>query len=127
MTWAGVSRALDRASTPDPAPLRPGPPRPWRRSTLVAFGLAQAAAILIAVGFLSRHDGPRAPAELVKVDIPYGQPVLIRCDLPRFEVVELPDDENLGVVDSNFDMFNDIEAMAFGDAMAFGEFKAITQ
>ncbi len=126
-TWAGVSRAIDRASTPDPAPLRPGQPRPWRRSTLVAFGLAQAAAILIVVGVLSRHDGSRARAEVVKVDIPYGRPVLIRCDLPRAVVVELPDDENLGGVDSNYAMFNDIEAMADGDAMAFGDFKAITQ
>ena len=115
------------ASTPDLAPIHPASPRPWRRSTLVAFGLAQAAAILIAVGLLSRHDAPQAPAELVKVDIPYGRPVLIRCDLPRVVVVELPADENLGGVDSNFAMFNDIEAMAFGDAMAFGEFKAITQ
>ena len=127
MTWAGVSRALDRASTPDFAPLRPGGSRPWRRTTLVTFGLAQAAAILIAVGVFSPHDGPRARAELVEVDIPYGRPVLIRCDLPRAVVVELPDDENLGGVDSNYAMFNDIEAMAFGDAMAFGEFKAITQ
>ena len=93
----------------------------------MAVGLAQAAAILIAVGLFSRHDDPRGPVGLVKVDIPYGRPVLIRCDLPRFEVVELPGDENLGVVDSNFDMFNDIEAMAFGDAMALGDFKAITQ
>ena len=126
-TWAGVSRAIDRASTPDPAPLRLVPSRPWRRSTLAAFGLAQAAAILVAVGVFSRPGGPEAPAELVRVDIPYGRPVLIRCDLPKLEVVELPDDENLGGVDSNYAMFNDIEAMAFGDAMALGEFKAITQ
>ncbi len=128
-TWAGVSRALDRASTPDSAPLRLVASRSWRRSTLVAFGLAQAAAILIAVGVFSRPDGdgPGAPAELVKVDIPFGRRVLIRYDLPTVEVVELPDDENLGGVDSNYAMFNDIEAMAFGDAMALGEFKAITQ
>lgn len=126
-TWAGVSRALDRASTLDLAPMRPGGPRPWRRSTLLAFGLAQAAVILIAVGVFSPHDGPRVRAELVKVDIPYGRPVLIRCDLSRVVVVELPDDENLGGVDSNYAMFNDIEAMADGDAMAFGEFKAIAQ
>ena len=126
-TWADVCRALDRASTLDPAPLSLAPTRPWRRSTLVAFGLAQAAAILIAVGIFSRPDRPAAPPELVEVDIPYGRPVLIRCDLPRLEVVELPGDENLGVVDSNFDMFNDIEAMASGDAMALVDFKAITQ
>src|SRR4051794_34802336 len=58
MTWAGVSRGLDRASTPDFAPLHPTPSRPWRRSALVAFGLAQAAAVLIAVGVLSRQDVP---------------------------------------------------------------------
>jgi hypothetical protein len=127
MTWAGVSRALDRDSAPDHAPLRLDPPRPWRRSTLVAFGLAQAAAILIAVGFLTSHDEAPAPAELVNVEIPYGQPVLIRCDLPTFEVIELPDDENLGVVDSNFDMLNDMEGMAYGDVMALGDFNVITQ
>ena len=127
MTWAGVSRALDRASTPDLAPRRPGGSRPWRRSTLLAFGLAQAAAILIVVGVLSRHEGSPARAEVAKVDIPYGRAVLIRCEFPRVVVVELPDDENLGGVDSNYDMFNGIEAMAFGDAMAFGELKVITQ
>jgi hypothetical protein len=126
-TWADVSQALDRGSTPEPAVLRPGPHRPWRRSTLVAFGLAQAAAILIAVGFFARHDEAPAPAELVNVEIPYGQPVLIRCDLPTFEVIELPDDENLGVVDSNFDMLNDMEGMAYGDAMALGDVSVITQ
>ncbi len=129
MTWAGVSRALDRAPTPESETLRPdfSSSRPWRRSTLVAFGLAQAAAILIAVGFLSRHDEARVPAELVTIEIPYGQPVLIRCDLPTFEVIELPDDENLGVVDSNFDMLNDMEGMAYGDVMALGDFNVITQ
>lgn len=126
-TWAGVSRALDRASTPEPAALGSASPRPWRRSTLVAFGLAQAAAILIAAGSLWRHEGPPVRAELVEVEIPYGRPVLIQYDLPRVVVVELPADENLGGVDSNYDMFNDIEAMDFGDAIAFSEFKAIAQ
>ena len=126
-TWAGVSGALDRAPVLEFASGGPGDSRPWRRPALVAFGLAQAAALLIVVGLGPRPGEPRASAEVVKVDIPEGQDVLLRSDHQGIEMVEVPPDEDSGGVASSFDMLNDFEAMAFNDSMAPGDLKAMPQ
>jgi hypothetical protein len=68
-TWSHVSDVLDgRVAIPS------SPPRTWRRPALAVFALAQAAAILVGVIWLSRNGGqhvaPQAPAVAVAAPAP---------------------------------------------------------
>jgi len=89
--WANVSESLDRpqgASSPAPVTV-PGSPmgRPWHRSAMAAFALAQAAAILACFGLAWHHAPTRGPSRPVSVaSTPgAGSPVPV-VDLPAFEV-----------------------------------------
>jgi hypothetical protein len=91
----------ERPKSPEPA-LSPSRTRRWR--SLAAFGmvgLAQAAALLVAVG-LSWHVPVRTPDSLpalaeVKVEVGEGQKVVIRSDGSKVDVVDLTAQETLHV------------------------------
>jgi hypothetical protein len=121
--WSNVSEALDR---PLPAlRLAPAAPRPWHRSALAAFVLAEAAAILLGFATLLRtttgHRPPQAapaglaasaPADLAPeiVEIDPEQVVLIHWD--DRTVRALPQSVSPYSIDPFLPMFNYTESLA---------------
>jgi hypothetical protein len=106
--WSGVTQALE-ASAPDA--VLPVPMRPVQRWAQAAFGLAQAAAILLAAVWLGSQPAP-APAATAKVDLECGAPGWIRIDGHEVKVVQLAIDESSNAVDPTFVMLDYFEAMA---------------
>ncbi|SIO40651.1 hypothetical protein SAMN05444166_4444 [Singulisphaera sp. GP187] len=86
--WANVSESLDQPRVTVPAPSAPVIFRSWRRSAVVVFALAQAAAILAGLGLAWHHapsplrsptpSQPRsvavAPTPVVPVSVPAPDP-----------------------------------------------------
>ena len=107
--WANVTESLERA---------PLVAVPRRRRRLVVFGLAQAAAVLIAVLVLSRHRdaGPEIARNTATsnatVDIEEGQFIVIHADGPEIRTESLALQESSNSVDVNLDFFNTIEPLA---------------
>jgi hypothetical protein len=148
--WAGLVDRLDRtAARAELVPARNGsgdtlslglglaslPAGRWRRWGVLAFGLAQAAAVLVAACLLASQSPHEARADWPKVDIEPGQLVLIQDIGRRVQVIELASVPTLdqipkkgqqepaielvadwgnspNTLDSNFALFNAIEAMA---------------
>jgi hypothetical protein len=124
-----------------PAPLHPpADARPRRRALLAWAGLAQAAAILIAVGFawhvrdpsriipvppIEKHTPPGVPSAIqaaspvrVEAEIEEGRLVMIRVEGPRSRVddmtpEEIPTGADLYYVWSPILMFNEAESINF--------------
>lgn len=110
--WAKVTARLDAP----PAPPIPMPAPAWKRYSVVAFTLAQAAALLIACGLLlpGRPSAPQPASVLAAaVDIEPGDTVLIRLDARSGgSVVAFNGDDGSNTIDDNLAMFNDVESMA---------------
>jgi len=122
--WASVSRALDRPPAfARAAPLRAAGGRSThrtglgRRWVLPAIGLAQAAAVLIAVLVVSQRDrrepGPIPAPRTVAVAIDEGQHVVIIADRQGIHVRDLPDEGTnaFDVADPYFLILNAFEGM----------------
>jgi hypothetical protein len=127
--WARVSDGLEAAHAERPRvltmPEQPAAARRFRPG-LVAFGLAQAAAILLAVWLLpGRHPHPRsgeptaplAQAILVvgkQVEFDSGRVGLLSEDKGKwYKVVDSArTGEDADQLDGNYDLFNVVEAMA---------------
>jgi hypothetical protein len=132
--WANVSKSLDQPVVTVPAPSAPVLPRPWRRSTVAVFALAQAAAILAGLG-LAWHQAPssppprpQAPSMAIATAPVVPDPDLVAAgeisvfNLPATgtSVISLDDktlrnlalNENPNEVDPLFNGFNDLESQA---------------
>lgn len=140
--WANVSESLDqpRVAVPPALTLAPAPApvvsRPWHRSAVAVFALAQAAAILLCFG-LAWHQSPTrlrpqspplqqpqpatiaaAPVEtdeptdaIPAFDISPDQTVMISLD--RGDVRNLPTDEDSNALSPfSLPMFNAVESLA---------------
>jgi hypothetical protein len=142
--WSSVTAELDRPSRPtldgrrsvragalaSPAlPAAPGRRRFWRGLAAVGIvGLAQAAALLIAVGVAWREDTrtplPSQPAKIAAaaqnsqpnlgsvIDVEEGEVVLIRDDGKRVRVDDLAAQDPSNGVDEWYLFFNVLEPMA---------------
>jgi hypothetical protein len=109
--WASVSDGLDRLEGPSAPPRREGvivhrpAPSPSRgRRALIAaslIGLAQAAAILLAVGLSWGGPEPRPSLRIEE-----GQLVLIRGDAERVEAIDLTGRLGAGGVDAWYLAYN---------------------
>jgi len=138
--WGQVTQALDSAPVPAMAPpltLRPAPAaaRPWRRWGVAAFGIAQAAVLLVAAWFVSGPDGNPRPqgarpgTELAStldpsnaglipstagpdVEIESGTIVMIESGPEGVKVVRQLIDESSTAVDAGFVAIGIFEAMA---------------
>ena len=108
--WNGVRDRLD--AQPETIPLRPR-----QRYTAIAFITAQAAAVLAAFVLWAAHrpavDAPASHelAQAPRVEIDWGEPVVIHLEGHDLRTSALPRDEPLTGVDA-FVCFNDVEAMA---------------
>jgi hypothetical protein len=110
--WSQVTQALDTALAPaGTGTILPVPASPWQRWAWTAFGIAQAAAILVAAVWLGAQPAP-ATAATTKVDLECGAPGWIRIDGNEVKVVKLTADENSNAVDPAFVMLDYFEAMA---------------
>ncbi len=131
--WTEISARLDR---PDVLPFREAPTiRPGRRILMITLGVAQAAAILLAVFFFTRAPGGPQPDATVHqpvrpvdgappssvaqsdsdpLDIdPDGSLVVLRIEAPgKVEKTEVALNDNSGRVDSGFEMLNFLESAA---------------
>ena len=106
--WSHVTQALEAA--PSEATL-PVPASPWQRWAWTAFGLAQAAAILMAALWLGSQPAP-ATASTTRVDLECGAPGWIRLDGNEVKVVQFRADDSSNAVDPTFVMLDYFEAMA---------------
>jgi hypothetical protein len=128
--WTRISAGLDAAQRPRvlTMPEQPAAARRFRPG-LVTLGLAQAAAILVAVVLLpGRHPHEGRPSESLALEIPVvgnqvefdsGEVAMLRDEAGRWvKVVDRAstrDDPNSNQLDGNYAMFNDVEAMADAD------------
>lgn len=118
--WARVSVGLDRpAGAPEPAVFADEAPAPrWRRFAVRGLVAAQAAALLAAAGlgltYRAPTPGPLARVAVVKsrVEIDFGEDVLIREDGTKVLTIALRTDDRPNALDGNFAMLNAVEAMA---------------
>jgi len=111
--WTSVSDGLDRRQGPE-APARsaevvvhqPSPTGRGRRALVAAslIGLAQAAAILLAVG-AGWGEAERRPS----LRIEEGQLVLIRTDAEKVEAIDLSGRLGVGGVDAWYVAYNNFE------------------
>jgi hypothetical protein len=106
--WSHVTEALESAPAETTLPVSTAP---WQRWVWTAFGLAQAAAILVAAVWLGAQPAP-ATASTTKVDLECGAPGWIRIDGDEVKVVKLNADESSNAVDPTFVMLDYFEAMA---------------
>jgi len=135
--WANVSKSLDQPVVTVPAPSAPVIPRPWRRSAVAVFALAQAAAILAGLG-LAWHQTPSslptrpqprsmaiattpvAPAAAPAPDLGAAVDIVFNLPSTGTSVISLDDktlrnlalNENPNEVDPWFTGFNDLESQA---------------
>jgi hypothetical protein len=84
---------------------------PWQRWAWTAFGIAQAAAILVAAVWLGAQPAP-ATAATTRVDLECGAPGWIRIDGHKVKVVKVAADESSNAVDPTFMMLDYFEALA---------------
>jgi hypothetical protein len=106
--WSQVTQALETAPA---GTILPAPAARWQRWAWTAFGLAHAAAILVAAVWLGSQPAP-ATASTTKVDLECGAPGWIRIDGDEVKVVKLDADESSNGVDPTFVMLDYFEAMA---------------
>jgi hypothetical protein len=106
--WSQVTQALETAPG---GTILPAPAPAWQRWAWTAFGLAQAAAILIAAVWLGSQPAP-ATASTKKVVLECGAPGWIRLDGNQVKVVQFTADESSNAVDPTFVMLDYFEAMA---------------
>jgi hypothetical protein len=59
--WSRVTQSVDVAPTTRPLPAAASRPHPWRRRAIAAFGIAQAAAILVGAWLVTRTEPGRPP------------------------------------------------------------------
>ena len=130
--WSSVSARLDVADAPvsgiEGKPLRVSAfSRPWRGLAVVGvIGLAQAAAILLAMSVSWSGPAPKVPlaspgpevlAESV-VDVPEGQVVYIRSTGADLKIIDVTDLEAANGEDPWFVFFNRVESASTMVAMS---------
>ena len=116
--WSQVTQALEMGpggtgtGTGTILPV-PAAASPWQRWAWAAFGIAQAAAILVAAVWLGAQPAP-ATAATMRVDLECGAPGWIHIDGNEVEVkvVKLAADESPNAIDPTFVMLDYFEAMA---------------
>lgn len=118
--WSNVSETLDRPRPASPLRLTGSGARPWHRSAVAVFVLAEAAAILLGFATLLQtttgqrtSPRPEAPvlAEVPVVQTEEGQIVLIHLD--DHSVRDVAQNENPYAIDPfSLPMFNDFESLA---------------
>jgi hypothetical protein len=141
--WAGIEAGLSTRDAHDPGTRsvlpahRSAPPSRWRTAAVLGLvGLAQAAALLLAVGLAWRTPakdggpvpGPSAPAPAPAVavapsldsefDFEDGQVPLLRSDGSTVRMVDLTDLDSANGEDPWFVFFNRVEATGAVVAMA---------
>lgn len=114
--WTGVRARLDAApvevETEDLTTMPLAASRPVRRWATAAFGLAQAAALLLGFGLLLDLPRPETSASMATVEIEPGEIVLIRGDGQVRRTNAVSPDAPPNLIDENFTLFNAVEAMA---------------
>lgn len=118
--WADICTRLDQAAevapveTPDCdlIPLAATASPAWRRWGIRAFGLAQAAALLVGFSLLLARPRHETAVGLGSVDIDPGQVVLIGAHGQVVRTAAVAPDSTSNALDDTFAMFNALEAMA---------------
>jgi len=116
--WADVSESLDRSRVtvaPAPAPalvLAPAVARPWRRSAVAVFALAQAAAILVGFGLAWRQPPSVVMASEKVVDLPQDQDQIPVISLDHKTVRTLAQNGSPNGVDPLFYALGEFESQA---------------
>ncbi len=121
--WDAIwARVRERIDPPTDAPLKL-PARPWRRTAVAVFLVAQAAALLAAVVIWNGHRhttqtpvAKAAPVARGTIDIVPGQIVMIHAEgtQVRAEMVAIEEDSSVGLVrfgefEDFYVMFNEME------------------
>jgi len=111
--WANVSESLDpsRVTIPSAPALAPVGSRPWRRSAVAVFALAQAAAILVCFGLAWRQP-PSVMASEKVVDLPQDQDQIPVISLDHKTVRTLAQNGSPNGVDPLFYALGEFESQA---------------